>query len=442
MTQPSHNPHLLLLLTSRTYRAEAFLDAAAHLGVDVTIGVEAGSIEKPGPGQILLDFSDLERGADAVQSLTASHPISAVISAEDEGAMLAAAASESLKLPHSTLDSVRAAHDKLRLRQYLENSPLLSPPYWNVPLDADPEVIADQVQYPCVVKPRFLSASRGVLRADDPAQFVEAFRRAALIVRQPEIQSQGGDLAQTILVEGYIPGQEVAVEALLHDGAMNILAIFDKPDPLIGPTFEETLYVTPSRHPKDLQRKIQEACRILVDRLGLSQGPLHAEFRLNQDGVWPIDVAPRSIGGLCSRALRFGQGATIEELILRQALGWDLKDLERESTASGVMMIPTPMAGQLMKISGLEAARQVEGIVDVIIGVQPGQRLVLLPDASRYLGFIFARRSTPESVEAALRQAHACLDFEIQPNSAKGGTIKVKEQPDRGNLGPRMEGFE
>jgi hypothetical protein len=220
-------------------------------------------------------------------------------------------------------------------------------------------------------------------------------------------------MAQSILVEGYIPGQEVAVEGLIHHGEFHLLAIFDKPDPLIGPTFEETLYVTPSRHPPAIQDQIIEACHRLIERLGLSQGPLHAEFRINQDGIWPIDVAPRSIGGLCSRALRFGEESTIEELILRQALGWDLEHLTRESTASGVMMIPTPSQGVLEDISGVEEAKRIRGVEEVIIDVRPGQPLLMLPEAARYLGFIFARLPTPQAVEAALREAHRQLRFEI-----------------------------
>ena len=228
MPEPHQSPHLLLLLTSRTYRAEAFIRAAEQLGVKLTIGVEASSGSTLGPGQIELDFTAIEQGISKIHLLSPSEPYTAILAAEDEGALLAAAAAQSLDLIHSSLDSVHAARDKLRMRQRLERGPLPNPPYWNFPLDTDPEEVAEQIYYPCVVKPRFLSGSRGVLRADDPAQFVEAYRRTSLILRQPELQSQGGELAETILVEGYIPGQEVAVEGLLDHGRFHLRAIFDK----------------------------------------------------------------------------------------------------------------------------------------------------------------------------------------------------------------------
>jgi biotin carboxylase len=266
-----------------------------------------------------------------------------------------------------------------------------------------------------VVKPLFLSASRGVIRANDPVEFVAAFHRLAAILRRPEVAAQGGPLARQILVETYIPGVEVAVEGLLSRGRLRVLAIFDKPDPLEGPFFEETIYVTPSRLSASVQQSIVACTAQAVATLGLEHGPIHAELRVNDQGPWILEVAPRSIGGLCSRALRFGEGMSLEELILRHAMGLEVDSIIRERQAAGVMMIPIPQAGVLREVRGQDEARAVPGIEEIRLTIPLGQEVVPLPEGWRYLGFIFARDDTPEQVEAALRDAHRRMTFIINP---------------------------
>ena len=216
-------------------------------------------------------------------------------------------------------------------------------------------------------------------------------------------------------MERFIPGVEVALEGLLNHGELNTLALFDKPDPLDGPFFEETIYVTPSRLPAETQRAIQVCAARAATALGLRDGPVHAELRLDAEGPLMLEIAARSIGGLCSRTLRFGTGLTLEEIILRHALGLPIESLEREGRAAGVMMIPIPRAGTLEGVEGLDEARAVPLIEDLTISAHTGEELVPLPEGHRYLGFIFSRADTPAQAEAALRQAHACLSFVIRP---------------------------
>jgi biotin carboxylase len=222
-------------------------------------------------------------------------------------------------------------------------------------------------------------------------------------------------LSQHILVEGFIPGREVALEGLLSDGRLRVLALFDKPDPLDGPFFEETIYVTPSRLPAPVQEGITARTAEALNALGLRHGPIHAELRVNDQGPWIIEIAPRSIGGLCSRALRFGDGTSLEELILRHSLGLDVELLERENQASGVMMIPIPQAGILREVQGQAEAEGVPGIEEVRLTIPVGQELIPPPGGARYLGFVFARGEAPEQVEATLREAHRRLTFVITP---------------------------
>lgn len=408
---------LLLLLPSTSYRAADFLIAAERLGVAVVVGSnERQALESIVPGKtITLDFADLKGAAEKVVDFAKDHPIDAVVSADEESIVLAATISEALSLPHNPVSATAAAKDKHRLREVLTAASLPTPPFQLFSTDDPPEVLSQKVFYPCVLKPTFLSASRGVIRANHPDEFVAAFYWLSRILKEPEVKRLGGDAAKQILVEDFIPGKEVALEGLLREGHLSALALFDKPDPLDGPFFEETIYVTPSRLPPSMQEAITECTGRAAAALGLKEGPIHAELRVNERGPWIIELAARSIGGICSRALRFGVGLTLEEIILRHALGMPIESLERERPAAGVMMIPIPAAGTLLNYQGVEEAKKVPGIVDVKITIHRKQKVIPLPEGRRYLGFIFARAPQAEQVEAALREAHRKLKFEIVP---------------------------
>lgn len=412
---------LLLLMGAETYRGPDFLAAARRLNVDLVVGTDlpsgAGSLS---PAQnLVLPFHDLDAASGAIAAAHGRAPFDAVVSVDDSALVLAARASEILGLPGNPSESTASAANKAVFRDILKAAGLPGPWFLELALSADPQRSAKEVQYPCVLKPLFLSASRGVIRADGPEAFVAAFRRIARILAEPDVARRGGPSASRLLVEGFIPGAEVALEGMLVDGQFRLLAWFDKPDPLDGPFFEETLYVTPSRHPEAVQRAAIAATGAAARALGLRTGPVHAEVRLSPAGerVTPIlvELAPRSIGGHCSRSLVFGAGLSLEELILRQALGIAPGGVEREARASGVVMVPIPKAGILRGVRGVEAAQAVPGIVGVEIGVPVGQSVVPLPEGHRYLGFVFAKGTTPAEVEAALRQAQTCLTFDIEP---------------------------
>jgi biotin carboxylase len=408
---------VLLLMTTTTYRASAFLEAARHLHVPVVVGSErpqALAVANPG-GHLTLDFSAPEEAARTVVAFARDDPISAVIAADDDGVILAAMASAALGLPHNPVGAVAAARNKYRMRQVLAEAGIPCPRFERFSIHHDPAGVARRVSYPCVVKPLALSASRGVIRADDPEQFVAAFHRLVAILRRPEVAILGGRSAQELLVESFVPGAEVALEGLLTDGKLRVLALFDKPDPLDGPFFEETIYVTPSRFPVAVQEAIAACTANVAAALGLRQGPVHAELRVNDQGSWMLEIAPRSIGGLCSRTLRFDSEISLEELILRQALGLDVEAFERERQAAGVMMIPIPQAGILRQVLGQEEAKRVAGVEDLRLTIPLGQEVIPVPEGSKYLGFIFARGETPDAVEVALREAQRRITFTITP---------------------------
>jgi biotin carboxylase len=279
----------------------------------------------------------------------------------------------------------------------------------------DPTEVAAQVAFPCVVKPLLLSSSRGVMRADDAASLAAVWRRLAALLATPRLAAEPDPAGRAILVESFVAGPEMALEGLLERGRLSVLALFDKPDPLDGPFFEETIYVTPSRHPPALVDRAVEVTQRACAAMGLASGPVHAELRLGAAGPCVLEVAARSIGGLCARTLRFGLGTvSLEELVLRHALGQPLPQLAGRG-AAGVMMLPIPRAGILEGVGGVSEARSVPLIEDVVISVRPGEVLVPLPEGASYLGFVFARGSEPAAVEQALRRAHAALSFDVAP---------------------------
>jgi len=405
---------LLLLLPTRTYRTEDFIDAAHTLGVDLVCASEKPStLEALAPDSLLtLDFGDAAEAAARVVEWSAGRPLAAVVGVDDVTAAAAAAIAERLGLRASAPAAVAAARDKFQMRQCLAAAGLPVPRFRRIALGENPVLAARGVAFPCVLKPLSLSASRGVIRANTTEQFVVAFRRIAALLARDDV-AVTGDAARYLLAEEYVPGLEIALEGLLIGGTLHVLALFDKPDPLEGPFFEETIYVTPSRLPDRVQRALRATTAAACAALGLTEGPVHAELRVNDDGPWVLEVAARSIGGLCSRTLRFGTGMTLEEIILRHALGWTIDTLERERPAAGVMMIPIPKAGTLNSVHGLAEAKATRLVEDVVISAHVGQEVVPLPEGWQYLGFIFARGDAPADVEDALRIAHSVLRFGI-----------------------------
>jgi len=411
---------LLLLVPTRSYRADDFLAAARRMAVPVVIGTDrCHRIEDafgPTEGLLSIDYRKPAEAAEEIARAAALEPIAGVVPVDDGTAVIAALAAERLGLPRNPPAAARRTANKLAQREALAAARLPVPWFRAFPLAGGPDAAAAAVPYPCVLKPLGLSGSRGVIRADDPDSFRVAWRRIQAILsaasadRKPREDGEGNRL----LVESFVPGPEVALEGLLRSGRLELLALFDKPDPLDGPFFEETLYVTPSRHPAGMQDDVLRTIAAAARALGLQEGPVHAEARLGPDGPVVLEVAARTIGGLCARALRFGAGASLEEIVVAHAMGLPLASIRRESRASGVMMLPIPRRGILHGVSGLDDARGVPGVEDVVVTAPEGREVVPLPEGDAYLGFLFARGESPGAVEAALREAHRRLSFDIR----------------------------
>ena len=404
------------MLPTTTYRTAAFVEAARQIGVELTVASEQRStLEAANPaGLLTLDFEQPERAADAVRVFAKQYPVNGVVGVDDKTAIVAAAVATRLTLKGNPVHAAIAASDKYLQRELLAKAAVPIPRFLLRSLEDDPATIAQSISYPCVVKPVRLSGSRGVIRANNPQSFLSARERLRAILGEPETAAACGDRARQYLIEEFIPGYEVALEGLVVNRRLHVLAIFDKPDPLDGPFFEETIYVTPSSVPAGLQSAIKDCADRAVRALGIIDGPVHAELRYNERGPWLIELAARPIGGRCSAVLRFGdKGISLEEVILRHALGMAIPSLQRERLAAGVMMIPIPGAGTLREVRGVEEAKRVPLVEDVQITAHPGERLIPFPEGSRYPGFIFARGETSAVVEAALRDAHRRLEFVI-----------------------------
>ena len=409
---------VLLLLSRTSYRAEAFVAASHSLDVAITVGSnhrQALADLTPG-GALTLGVGDVDRSVAIIVRFASDYPLTAIVAAEDDFTPVAAEASDALGLRHHPPEAVRSARNKAVMRQRLEEAGFPSPWFQVASVEDDAEAAAGSVRYPCVLKPLALSASRGVIRADTPEEFGRAWRRIREILAQPDALTRSGHGVAKILIEAYMPGGEVAVEGIVVGGQLKTLAVLDKPDPMEGPYFEETILVTPSRLPESVQREIVSCVQRSVDILGLDNGPVHAELRVDAERASLLEIAPRSIGGRCSTILRFEPEATLEELILRHALGMPIDEYSRAPGAGGVMMLPIPDAGVLREVGGSEAALEVPGIDGLEITIPVSHKVVPLPEGNRYLGFLFARAATPEQVETALRAAYAKLDVKIEPS--------------------------
>jgi len=400
-------PRVLLILPSATYRAHDFTRAAADVGVDLVVASDRRQAMSAvlGDRALVLPLNRPRDAAERIYEHAQRLPLDAVVAVDDQGVKTAALAASRLGLKSSAPDAVARTRDKFAMRQALAGDGVRQPEFRVAEPGDDVAGIAEEVGLPAVIKPLSLSASKGVIRVDTAAAAVRTAER---------VRSIAGDLAQPLLVESFVPGDEVAVEGLLRGGALETLAMFDKPDPLDGPYFEETIYVTPSRKPAGVQEAIEGMTARAAAALGLTEGPVHAELRVDGDDVTLLEIAARSIGGLCSRALRFGAGVSLEEVILRHALDLPLADLARADTASGVMMLPIPRAGILHEVGGQDDARAVPGIAGLEISIAAGRPVKALPEGDRYLGFVFARGDTPADVDTALREAHARLDVDIR----------------------------
>jgi biotin carboxylase len=391
---------LLLFAATTGYQIREFASAGRRRGIDVILATDrCGRMDDPwGDGALPVKFD--HRMMQTLETLRGMR-FDGVAAVGDGPAEAAAVAAEMLGVPFHPPAAARACHDKFLARELYQAAGMRTPWFFRTAFDTDPSAAAERATYPCVLKPLGLSASRGVIRANNAEEFAAAFRRISRIGER------------RLQVEGYIPGREFAVEGLVTAGRFQPLAIFDKPDPLEGPFFEETIYVTPSRQAAAVQRELLETAAQAARALGLRHGPVHAELRHNAEGAWMLEMHARPIGGLCARALRFDNGTPLEELILRHSLGEDVSAAHLDGPASGVMMIPIPKGGIYERVEGVERASAAPGIDGVIITATEGQRLIPLPEGSSYLGFLFARAASPDAVEAALRQSHAELRFHI-----------------------------
>jgi len=419
---------VLVLAATTGYQTRAFGEAAERLGVELVFATDrCHMIDDPWrDGAIAIRFYDEDASTHAIVEAAHQRPIDGLLVVGDRPTVIAARVAETLGFPGHPPQAAAAARHKRLTRERLRAAGLPTP--WFIATSVDPETSEisplnseiSEVPFPCVIKPVALSGSRGVIRADDRVSLAHAFTRLRALLESPDVRAERNDAHREMLIEGFIPGHEYAVEGVLDRGRLHVLAIFDKPDPLDGPFFEETIYVTPPSIGADEQVSIARAVEDAAAALGLHHGPIHAECRVNPQGVFVLEVAARPIGGLCARAVRLESAIrnpqsamTLEEALLRHALGESPDEWVRERSASGVMMIPIPKRGILRGVSGIDAARAAIGVEDVRITAKMEQLLVPLPEGASYLGFIFARGATADEVVDALRISHGALRFAI-----------------------------
>ena len=415
-------PRVLLVATTTGYQTRAFGEAAERLNLELVFATDRCAVlDDPWrDSAIPVRFHQMSASVERIVAADARQPFSAVIAVGDRPATLAALASEALGLAGHPSAGAEAARNKLVTRERLRQAALPVPRFTAASVSSDASALAAHATFPAVLKPIALSGSRGVMRVNDASDLVAALDRLRRLLARPDVRVQRDPAHTLVLLESFIAGHEFALEGLMTDGHLHTLAIFDKPDPLDGPYFEETIYLTLADLESDLAQRIRSSVAAAAVAIGLRHGPVHAECRVGESGVFVLEVAARPIGGICARALRFTPPAgtpiiSLEELLLRHALGEDITTWRRETAASGVMMIPIPRRGFYRGVTGADEARDVRSIDDVVITAKPDQLLLPLPEGASYLGFIFARAATPDEVDAALRTAHKCLSFTVDP---------------------------
>ncbi|MFV2059405.1 MAG: ATP-grasp domain-containing protein [Gammaproteobacteria bacterium] len=411
-----HQNRILLIAPHGSYRTFAFINAARQKGIEVLIASEGKhSVVSAYSEGLHIKFDEPDLAIKKMLHEASKNPFTAVIGTDDSTTELAAKVSKILGLEHNEPMSVEIAKRKDLARTCLRDADVKIPNFVIINIAQDSVEQISNIKFPVVVKPIGLSGSLGVIRVDDEQALEKTCRRVATIIRQDKKLS--AENYQYLLLEEFIAGDEIAVEGILIDEKFTLLSIFDKPDPLNGPYFEETYYITPSKLTESQQQELIATLQSACDAYGLRHGPIHAECRINEDGIWVIEIAARTIGGLCGRLLQFGTGLSLEELVLAHAIGESIPTIEQlpHDKASGVLMIPIPKHGILKRVEGLLAAQNIPLIDDVSIQIQEGYEVIPLPDNSSYLGFIFASGSSTQEVEQALRKAHECLNIIIAP---------------------------
>jgi biotin carboxylase len=400
-----HMPTVAVILPTTTYRARDFVSAAESLGVDLIVVSNQAPPFDMGDRYLQIDCADPVAAAAAIAEKGKTVDIDGVVAADDQGVMVAAETSALLGLAGNPLDAAAATRDKAKMRERLAGAEIDQPRFAVVAPGEDLSALATQVGYPLVIKPVDRAASQGVIRVDSPGALADAAERVRGIV---------GDGA-ALIVEEYMNGEEIAIEGMVSRGELSVLATFDKPDTKPGPFFPESIFVTPSRLGEAALGEAERSAAAAVRALGLVTGPVHIELKLEEGRARVIEIAARSIGGLCSRSLNFGlMGTSLESLILRNALGVGKTHLKREPYSAGVLMIPTPDSGTLRAVAGLDQAREIPGITGVDLTMVPGDRVVAAPDGERYLGFVYARADRPEQVETALREAMSKIEVQLE----------------------------
>ncbi len=447
------NKRVLLLSATTGYQLRAFNEAAGRLGVTLTFATDrCHMLDDPWrDAAVPVRFYDEAASLQALAEAAVGEPFAGILAVGDRPAVLAALTAERLGLAGNSPAAARACANKRLSREAIASAGLPAPWFYTVPAGSSPAAAASDARFPCVLKPLAMAGSRGVIRADDERQFTDAFKSLQSLLARPQIKAERNPAHETLLVEGYIPGREFALEGILDRGVFRPLALFDKPDPLDGPFFEETIYVTPPRLSESDQESIVHTIAAAARAIGLTHGPIHAECRVNERGVYVLEVAARPIGGLCAKVLKFekvrerlrperaaggksgaagpaseserGWGpasrkddalVSLEELLLRHAIGEPIDGYTRETAAAAVMMIPIPRRGVLKGVDGLDEAAAIGGVEEVTITAKTDQLLQPLPEGASYLGFIFARRASSDEAVAAVREAHAHLSFDIE----------------------------
>lgn len=397
----------MLIAPSRSYRVASYINAARQLGYQILIVSDSEhSLVSSIANGITVDFQQQDSAYAIIVKSLRHQNILAVIATDDLVVTLSSRVARRLGLPHNDPEATRLTYRKDLARIRLQQQGCNVPDYSVCPFDEMVEY-STKVSFPVVLKPLMLSGSRGVIRADNPQQFILAAKTIQrILTKQPCDEYE----SQHFLIEQFLKGDEIAIDGFMQDGKFILLSLFDKPEPMNGPYFEESYYITPGRQSEQLQQDIIEEVSKCCRAYGLTHGPIHAEARITEKGIFLIEMASRTIGGQCAQLIEYVLAKKLEEIIIR-LLCFEPMQLQTNNQYAGVLMIPITQTGVLKRVEGLLQARQVKHVSNIEIHIQPGYELIPLPEGSSYLGFIFASADSFDKTWQALQQAHHLLKF-------------------------------
>ncbi len=390
---------LLLVIPENSYKSNDFVVAAEKLGIDFLIITDSEQVSSKFSDTVIINKFDAELNKNNLKKLK---DVTHVLPVDHSALKFSGYLVDLLEVKGNKLESINLSMNKYESRKIFNS--LLD-------IKVNNEIIKniDDVNTfinkngTSVLKPIYGTASKSVLKINNVEKNKEQIEK---------LMQDCFD--QDLVIEEYIDGKEYALEGTIINSELKKIVIFDKPVEYKHPYFEESIYITPSELSSEAEKRVVSIVDKACKKIGLEDGPVHVEFKINENQIFIIEINPRMIGGLCSRCLSFGLfKVSLEEIILHAFMNNELKNIELLNNYVGVLMIPTPKSGKFISINK-EELENIPNISNVEITVPEGSDLLEPPYGDKYLGFAFSqgidKKTVNESLLTAMNLANPIIE--------------------------------